>query len=227
MSSVTENALKQKSLMGYLKDSREFVRLKSEVASGAQIINVGGLTSVSSKALVLAALQKELNKTLVVVTASNQESEAFVSDIEFFSDGTQAILALPSSESDPYSGTSPHSETLEVRALTLWQMSHGAPDILVLPVRSLVTRVAPPEELRAMSVDLERDKDFPTGVLIGKLAASCSVREDPLQKFGQFSLRGGIIDVWPPNAGAPVRIEFFGDSVDSIREFDVETQLST
>jgi transcription-repair coupling factor (superfamily II helicase) len=213
--------------MGYLKDSREFARLKSEVSGGAQVINLNGLTSTSSKALVLAALQKELNKTLILVTASNQESEAFVSDLAFFASDSQAILSLPSSESDPYSGTSPHSETLEVRALTLWQMSHGAPDILVLPVRSLVTRVSPPEELRAMSVDLERDKDFPTNVLIEKLAASGYVREDPLQNVGQFSLRGGIIDVWPPNASAPVRIEFFGDTVDSIREFDVETQLST
>jgi transcription-repair coupling factor (superfamily II helicase) len=53
------------------------------------------------------------------------------------------------------------------------------------------------------------------------------VREEPLGNFGQFSIRGGIMDVWSPDAENPVRIEFFGDTVDSIREFDPDTQLST
>ena len=230
MSSVTENALKQKSMTGYLKDSREFLRLKSEARGGARIININGLTSSAGKALIVSALQTELNKTLVVVTAGNQEADAFASDLEFFRQflgGGQTILSLPSSESDVYSGTSPHSETLELRALTLWQMAQAAPDILVLPARSLITRIDTPEEIRAMGVRLKRDEDHSPDRLIEKLAASGYVREDPIQNVGQFSVRGGIIDVWPPNANAPARIEFFGDTVDSIREFDAETQLST
>ncbi len=230
MSSVTENALKQKSMMGYLKDSREFSRLKSETQSGARVININGLTSSASKALVISALQTELNKTLVVVTAGNQEADAFAADLEFFRKflgGRQTILSLPSSESDVYSGTSPHSETLELRALTLWQMAQGQPDILVLPARSLITRIDTPEEIRAMGIRLKRDEDHSPDLLIEKLGASGYVREDPIQNVGQFSVRGGIVDVWPPNAGAPARIEFFGDTVDSIREFDAETQLST
>ncbi len=136
-------------------------------------------------------------------------------------------LSLPSSESDVYSGTSPHSETLELRALTLWQMAQGQPDILVLPARSLITRIDTPEEIRAMGIRLKRDEDHSPDLLIENLGASGYVREDPIQNVGQFSVRGGIIDVWPPNASAPARIEFFGDTVDSIREFDAETQLST
>ncbi len=53
------------------------------------------------------------------------------------------------------------------------------------------------------------------------------MREDPVGAVGEFSMRGGILDVWPPGREAPVRIEFFGDTVDSIREFDPENQLST
>ncbi|MDI1243651.1 MAG: transcription-repair coupling factor, partial [bacterium] len=60
-----------------------------------------------------------------------------------------------------------------------------------------------------------------------RLAASGYVREDPLGGLGQFSVRGGILDVWPPDSEFPLRIEFFGDTVDSIRVFDPETQLST
>jgi transcription-repair coupling factor (superfamily II helicase) len=53
------------------------------------------------------------------------------------------------------------------------------------------------------------------------------VREDPVGAVGEFSIRGGILDVWPPGREAPVRLEFFGDTVDSLREFDPENQLST
>lgn len=226
MSSVAENAPKRKNIAGYLKDSQAFLRLKSEVESGVRVINLSGLTSTASKAFVLSALQKELRKTLVVVTADNLEADAVLSDLQFFTDN-QAILSLPSSESDVYSGTSPHSETLELRALTLWQMAHGAPDILVLPARALITRISSANEVRAMGVKLWREDDFPPDKLVEKLAASGYVREDPIQNIGQFSVRGGIIDVWPPNASSPARVEFFGDTVDSIREFDAETQLST
>src|SRR5206468_8058729 len=62
--------------------------------------------------------------------------------------------------------------------------------------------------------------------LIHKLVAGGYVREDPIAAVGEFSMRGGILDVWPPGHDAPVRVEFFGDTVDSIREFDPETQLS-
>src|ERR1044072_6817472 len=184
MSSVTENALKQKSMTGYLKDSREFLRLKSEARGGARIININGLTSSAGKALIVSALQTELNKTLVVVPAGNQEADAFASDLEFFRQflgGGQTILSLPSSESDVYSGTSPHSETLELRALTLWQRARAAPDILVLPPRSLITRIDTPEEIRAMGVRLKRDEDHSRDRWIEQLAASAYVREDPRQ----------------------------------------------
>src|SRR5207245_176063 len=63
--------------------------------------------------------------------------------------------------------------------------------------------------------------------LVEKLIACGYLREDPVGAIGEFSIRGGILDVWPPGHSAPARIEFFGDTVDSIREFDAETQLST
>src|SRR5258708_26608631 len=74
---------------------------------------------------------------------------------------------------------------------------------------------------------VEKEKDFPPDELIDGLVAAGYVREEPLGNVGQFSMRGGIVDVWSPSADAPVRMEFFGDTADSIREFDPETQLST
>src|SRR5205807_4616058 len=71
------------------------------------------------------------------------------------------------------------------------------------------------------------DQDHAPEELTEKLIAGGFVREDPVGAVGEFSMRGGILDVWPPARSAPARIEFFGDTVDSIREFDPETQLST
>src|SRR5262249_7486679 len=134
---------------------------------------------------------------------------------------------LPSSESDPYAGGSPHTETLERRALALWRLARRKQDFLLLTSRALARRtVSPGEILKAGSV-LRRDEDAAPEELVDKPIASGYVREDPIGAIGEFSMRGGILDVWPPGYDAPVRIEFFGDTVDSIREFDPETQLST
>jgi transcription-repair coupling factor (superfamily II helicase) len=74
---------------------------------------------------------------------------------------------------------------------------------------------------------LRRDEDHSPEDLVEKLIATGYVREDPVGGVGEFSMRGGIVDVWPPGREAPVRLEFFGDTVDSLREFDPENQLST
>src|SRR5690606_23741288 len=82
-------------------------------------------------------------------------------------------------------------------------------------------------DIRKLGTDLAIDADLSPELFVEQLAASGYVREDPILNFGQFSLRGGIVDVWSPDAPSPIRVEFFGDNVDSIREFDPDTQLST
>ncbi len=101
------------------------------------------------------------------------------------------------------------------------------PDFFVTTARSLIGRTVSPDEVRKLGAVLKRDEDFPLDELIKRLSAVGYVREDPVNGVGQFSIRGGIVDIWPPDAINPLRIEFFGDTVDSIREFDAETQLST
>ncbi|MCC6330012.1 MAG: transcription-repair coupling factor, partial [Acidobacteria bacterium] len=151
-------------------------------------------------------------------------------DLEFFQGyfGEQepSVISIPSFETDPYSGVSPHAETQERRALSLWQIARGAGDLVLLSARSMIQRAASIDETKALGADLVRDADLPPEELTSRLIASGYVREEPLFGPGQFSLRGGIIDAWSPDSGQPVRIEFFGDTVDSIRTFDPETQLS-
>jgi transcription-repair coupling factor (superfamily II helicase) len=139
----------------------------------------------------------------------------------------ETVLTLPSSESDPYAGASPHAETLERRALTLWRLAREKRDFVLVTARALARRTVPPEEILRAGTVLHRDQDNALEELPPKLIACGYVRQDPVSAVGEFSVRGGILDVWSPGREAPVRIEFFGDTVDSIREFDPETQLST
>ena len=137
------------------------------------------------------------------------------------------VLLLPASESDPYAGSSPHAETLEQRALTLWRLTRRTQDFVLLTARALARKTVAPTEIACAGALLKRDEDHSPEELVEKLLASGYLREDPVGGVGEFSIRGGILDVWSPGLDAPVRVEFFGDTVESIREFDPETQLST
>ena len=139
---------------------------------------------------------------------------------------TPQLLTLPSFEADVYSGVSPHAETQEERALTLWNLTNNQPDFLILSAKSLVTKTPSPEELHNLGTILKRDEDCPPEALIKKLFQIGYKREEPIANIGEFSMRGGIVDIWSPSSQTPVRIEFFGDTVDSIRSFDADSQLS-
>jgi len=210
---------------------QEFERLKAEVERGARTISLDGLTSVSAKAFVLARVRAETGKRLAVVTESNHELDPWESDLGFFSSETpdlrSEIIVLPSFEADPYSGVSPHAKTQERRALGLWQLANESGSIVLLSARAMIQRTIAPGEIASLGCILERDKDFAPELLVERLFAAGYVREEPLFGPGQLSVRGGIVDVWSPDSEWPVRIEFFGDTVDSIRTFDAETQLST
>lgn len=217
-----------------IRESAEFQQALAQINRGESIISVSGLVSNSARALAIAALQRETGKLFAVVTQANRDLEPWERDLRFWycalsgqTECDQEVLLLPASESDPYAGSSPHAETLERRALTLWRLTRRTPDLLLLTSRALARRTVKPAEIERGGSVLRRDVGQSPEELVEKLIATGYVRQDPVSAVGEFSLRGGILDVWSPGREAPVRIEFFGDTVDSLREFDPETQLST
>src|ERR1044071_8177528 len=225
-------------LQGVLRrvlESEEFARLAAAVSSGARVVSVAGLTSAPARALALAALQRETGRRFAVVVAANRDMETWERDLSFWCGALRAgeareecepVLLLPAYEGDPYAGASPHAETLERRSRALWHLSHGRGRFALVSARALVRRTVKPEQIREAGARLRRDEDCPPEDLVEMLLASGYVREDPVGAVGEFSMRGGILDVWSPGEQSPVRVEFFGDTVDSIRRFDPETQLS-
>jgi transcription-repair coupling factor (superfamily II helicase) len=234
MSSTIQATTDLQGMLRRVLEGEEFARLLAELRGGARVISLSGLAAEPARALVLAALQRETGKCFAVVMQANRDLEAWERDVRFWycalrgaTECDETVLTLPSSESDPYAGASPHAETLEQRALTLWRLARAEQDFVLLTARALARRTLPPEEVAQAGAVLRRDEDYAPESLVEKLLASGYVREDPVGAVGEFSMRGGILDVWSPGKSSPVRVEFFGDTIDSIREFDPETQLST
>src|SRR6185369_11548743 len=215
-------------------ETAEFKRLLNEVERGARVVSISGLVAGSARALALAALQRDTGKLFAIVTQSNRDLEPWEADLRFWycalagkTNCDNEVLILPSSESDPYAGSSPHPETLERRALTLWRLAHASQDFVLLTARALARRSVSPAEILDAGAVLKRNDTQSPEELVDRLVAAGYVREDPVGAVGEFSMRGGILDIWSPGQDGPIRIEFFGDDIDSIRAFDPETQLST
>jgi transcription-repair coupling factor (superfamily II helicase) len=247
-SSIQQSTTLQQTLQ-QISETREYQQLLHELRSNARIISISGLVAGSARALAVAALQRETGKTFAVVSQTTRDLEPWESDLRFWhgalnhkeaqkTQEAQAgqetqetreadVLVLPASETDPYAGISPHAQTLEKRALALWRLQLQQPDFVLLTARALARKTVSPEAIARAGVVLRRDEDHSPEELVEKLFATGYMREDPVAGVGEFSMRGGILDIWPPGREAPVRIEFFGDTIDSLREFDPETQLST
>lgn len=234
MSSTIQTTNPLQSAIRRVTETPGFTRLVAEINRGARTVSISGLVAGSARALALAALQRETGKLFALVTQSNRDLEPWEADLRFWycafagkKSCENEVLTLPSSETDPYAGSSPHPDTLERRALTLWRLARHSQDFVLLTARALSRRTVTPEEIIAAGALLKKNENHSPEDLIDRLVAAGYLREDPVGAVGEFSLRGGIVDVWSPGQESPVRIEFFGDEIDSIRGFDPETQRST
>ncbi len=167
-------------------------------------------------------------------TSDNAAVESLRRDVEYFycalhgvASASDDVLALPDSEADPYDGTSPHAEILEERANTLLRLARGSVPIVIASMRGACRRTIEPDAIIDLAIELVVGTDYRLEQIVDTLIAAGYVREDPVASVGEFSTRGGILDVFPPGRDEPYRVEFFGDSVESIRSFDPETQRST
>jgi transcription-repair coupling factor (superfamily II helicase) len=219
-----------------IESTTQLQSLITAIRAGKRVVQIAGLGS-GAKALVIAALQKATGKRFAFLSLRNRDLEDLERDLRFFyctlnsrNECEEHVFTLPASESNPYSGTSPHAELLERRALALWRLASGTGDIVMLTARSLMQRFVPPQETKQATVTLRVGEELPLEDLLDHLHNVGYVRSDPVGNVGDYSSRGGILDVYSPSGSGdalyPLRVEFFGDEIDSIREFDPETQRS-
>src|SRR5256885_9726647 len=159
--SILQNALRR------VTESEEYALVVAEIKRGARVVSVSGLALGPARALALAALQRETGKRFAVVAQANRDLESWERDVRFWycalrgrAECDETVLTLPSSESDPYAGASPHAETLEQRALTLWRLARKKQDFVLLTARALARRTVSPETLARAGAMLRRDEDY-------------------------------------------------------------------
>jgi transcription-repair coupling factor (superfamily II helicase) len=208
-----------------------FPRVASHLKEGTGRVGVSGLTP-TAKALLLVLLQKATGRSLIVVVADNPATEELVPLLQAFCEmaggpDPESVVALPARDVLPFQNLSPHPEIQEERAATLWKIATGAASIVVSPVAATALRLRSAEYYADLARTIRRGETFDMDALIAHLNTVGYTSVDVVEMPGEYALRGGILDVYSPEADRPVRIEFFGDEAESIRKFDPGTQRSS
>ena len=208
-----------------------FTRVASHLKEGAGRISVSGLTP-TAKAMLLVLLQHTAGCPLIIITADNRALEELVPVLHGFAELTgvvasESVVGLPALDVLPFQNLSPHPEIQEERAAALWKLASGAASIVVTPVTAAAIRLRSSEYYLNLARTVRRAETLDADALIGHLNTVGYTAADVVEMPGQYALRGGILDVYSPEADRPVRVEFFGDEVESIRKFDPSTQRSS
>lgn len=169
-------------------------------------------------------LHRALGRPLVAVAADEDQADVLAADLAFFLGGAGSVLRLPVDEILPWDGLSPDRPTELDRLAALLRLEKGLFQVLVVSTRALARKMPPRSLFRThveeLAVGQTRDRDDLARRLVALGYQSVPLVEDP----GTFAVRGGILDLWSPVYREPLRIEFFGDEVESLRLFDPETQ---
>ncbi|HTZ82266.1 MAG TPA: transcription-repair coupling factor [Candidatus Acidoferrales bacterium] len=208
-----------------------FLRAASHLKEGTGRIRVSGLSS-TAKALLLVLLRRAAEHPLILVVSDNRAMEDFVPVLRGFCELTAAcdpesVVSLPARDVLPFQNLSPHPELQEERATSLWKMATGKASIVVSPIAATAILQRSGEYYTDLARTLRRGESFDVENLLAHLNTVGYASADVVEMPGQYALRGGILDVYSPEAERPVRIEFFGDEVDSIRRFDPASQRSS
>jgi transcription-repair coupling factor (superfamily II helicase) len=229
-------------LFAELEHSPEYERVRRHLAGGSGRRRVSGLTATARAVyltLLARGMQAENNPAeakskpipLLVLVADNKAAEEMQTAIEAACELTgaiapDAVVRLPAHDVLPFENLSPHPEIQEQRAAALWRIA-AEPEtvrILIAPVEAAAMRLFPAEHYAALALRLRRGEEFLPAMVVEHLLYAGYDKVDAVEMPGQVGLRGGILDVYGPEMAAPVRVDFFGDEIESMREFDPVTQ---
>ena len=193
-------------------------------------LSLSGLTT-TAKALYIVLLWQATERNLVVVVDGNNRADALTELVNTFFDllvtsDLPRPQTIPALDVLPSQRMSPHSEISEQRAIGLWRMASRKTSITITPVASALLRTETADFYRQLALTLRVGEEIPLQDLLAHLESIGYEKRDPVEMVGEYSLRGGILDIFPAEASKPIRIELFGDLIESIRRFDVQTQRS-
>jgi transcription-repair coupling factor (superfamily II helicase) len=192
---------------------------------------VSGLVA-TAKALYLTLLYQATEKPIFVLVDGNKEAETLLESVEVFFDmffdgrDLPPPQLIPALDVLPHQNMSPHNEIEEKRAVGLWRLAAQKIPITIAPVASALLRTESADFYRQLALILRTGEELSLEDLVQHLQSIGYERREPVEMVGEYSVRGGIFDVFPAESARPIRVEFFGDEIESIRQFDVESQRS-
>ncbi len=183
--------------------------------------------SSDAYALATAALAlKAQGQMLTVVVANASDGQRLLDEIPWFADGKLSCHLLPDWETLPYDAFSPHQDLVSERLATLHEIRNGQCDVLMVPATTALVRLAPPSFLAAYTFFFRQGERLDEPRLKAQLTLAGYTNVSQVMSPGEYSVRGGLIDLFPMGSALPYRLDLFGDEIESIRTFDADTQRS-
>jgi transcription-repair coupling factor (superfamily II helicase) len=176
-----------------------------------------------AQALALASLARDAGVPLVIVAARPMDAQRLLDELRWFAPALRTFQ-LPDWETLPYDQFSPHNDLVSERLETLYTLMRGELDILVVPASTALYRLAPREYLAAHTFFVKQGEKLDVERLRLQLTVAGYGPVTQVVAPGEYSVRGGLVDLYPMGAALPFRIDLFDDEVESIRTFDVDTQ---
>jgi transcription-repair coupling factor (superfamily II helicase) len=182
----------------------------------------------SADALLLARLarrERGAGRLMAIVTAEATDAQRLLEELAFFAPGLRCAL-FPDWETLPYDTFSPHQDLISERLATLWRISQGEADLIVVPATTALYRVAPPSFLAGYTFQFAVKQKLDEGKLKAQLTLAGYSHVTQVVSPGEYAVRGGLIDLFPMGSTVPYRVDLFDDEIDTIRTFDPDSQRS-
>ncbi|HEU4760659.1 MAG TPA: transcription-repair coupling factor [Dehalococcoidia bacterium] len=211
-------------LLTVIEEAPSLARLRAALAGDAFRLVVG--VADTAKAAALAALLRGQERPVVLVTSRPDRAAALAEELAVWLGEPGRVLLFPERDPLPYERLAPDAETVRDRLRALDSLRSGRRAVIVVSALALAQRTLSPREAGAETLVLRAGQPLAMDGFLAHLAALGYSLEPLVQQTGEASRRGGIIDVFPPTAASPLRIELLGREVESLRWFDPQTQRS-
>lgn len=213
-------------LLAQLTQRPELRRLVKQIQQAGGLPAITGVTE-AARPYVVAALAATLKQPLLLVVSDEAQAEQVTDTLKALARQPEEVFYLPDRDALPYERLMSDAETTQQRLNSLIRLTeHHEQTIVVCSARALTQPVISPQELTASLYDLAPGQEVDLTSMLDHLYNLGFEPVTEVEEPGQFSHRGGIVDLFPPTLPRPVRIEFFGDEIESLRTFDPETQRS-
>ena len=201
---------------------------KSSIIShslNANTKHIGGLIG-SSVALLASEIASNTKKPLILVNSSTAHASTITSEIKYFYSKKNSVTHFRDRETLPYDNFSPHQSIISERLSVLHKLNYIKNGILIISESSLLQRLPPINYTIINTINLTLEKKINRNIFIENILTIGYIRVPQVLDYGDFSIRGSLIDIFPMGSNQPIRIDFFDDEIESIRYFDVDTQIS-